>query len=149
MLLDGHLLGVDFLCSFAQGRRWPGTGCQLFAATPPLPSRLSNRAETASAILAPCAAVPRRRLGTHAGPAPRPLRASLGKQPTYAQGWGVTAMLQRVQAAPDMLAALQMAAIQMQMGMGAVPNGMGGSGLGGSNGAGRRPPPPQQPAGRT
>ena len=72
-----------------------------------------------------------------------------GSQRMRLQGWGVIIMLQRVQAAPDMLAALQLAALQMQMGMAAVPNGMGGSGLGGSNGAGRRPPPPQQPAGRT
>ena len=65
----------------------------------------------------------------------------------HAQSWGATLMLQRVQAAPDMLAALQLAAIQMQMGMPAVPNGMGGSGLGGSNGAGRRPPPPSSQQG--
>ena len=49
--------------------------------------------------------------------------------------------LKLAQAAPDMLTALQMAAIQVQMGMAAAPNGMGGSSLGGSNGAGRRPPP--------
>ena len=62
---------------------------------------------------------------------------------------GVTPMLEVVQAAPDMLAALQLAAIQMQMGMAAAPTGMGGSGLGGSNGAGRRPPPTNSQQGGT